>query len=383
MMDRERVRYWLALAGFRDIEAAVLREAVRRFGGAREIFEADRFQLSGFSTALSQLTREPSLWSRVEREMGLVEKAGAELLTMDDPRYPGILHSSYDPPLLLYVKGDLGALDLQSMITVAIVGTRRPTRYGERLSTSIAAGLSEAGLIIVSGMARGCDSAAHRGALGAGGKTIAVLGTGVDKIYPGENRKLYEEILSSGLLVSEYPIGTPPLPQNFPRRNRIISGLSMGVLVAEAPLRSGAMMTARLALEDGKEIFALPGRVDSKESAGTNKLIKDGALLVTGPDDILETLTFMGVAVKGKNKKRAANRGDADDSNIFVKLSSEFGESACEAEKILRLLDDGPIHTDGILNEVSLPLGSLSTLLLDMELKGYVVKGPGNLFEKN
>ncbi len=382
-MERERVRYWLALAGLRDVEGTVLREAVRRFGGAREIFEAPQSQVSAFSTVLSELIREPSLWGRVAAEMDLVDKSGAELLTMDDPRYPGILHSSYDPPLLLYVKGDLGALDLQSMITVAIVGTRRPTRYGERLSASIAAGLTEAGVVIVSGMARGCDSAAHRGSLGAGGKTIAVLGTGIDRIYPGENRGLYEEIAESGLLVSEFPMGAPPHPQNFPRRNRIISGLSMGVLVSEAPIRSGAMMTARLALEDGKEIFALPGRVDSKESAGTNKLIKDGALLVEGADDILEALTFLGVPVKRKKTGRAGNRSSADDGDISIRLSSDFGETAGEVEKILHLLDDGPVNTDGILTELALPLRSLSTLLLDMELKGYVVKGPGNLFEKN
>ncbi len=382
-MERERVRYWLALAGLRDVEGAVVRDAVRLFGGAREIFEAPRSQVSGFSTVLSELTGEPFDWGRVEGEMELVYEAGIELLTMDDPRYPGILHSSYDPPLLLYVKGDLGGIDLQSMISVAIVGTRRPTRYGERLSASIAAGLTEAGLVVVSGMARGCDSAAHRGALGAGGKTIAVLGTGIDRVYPGENRALYEEISESGLLVSEYPMTTPPHPQNFPRRNRIISGLSMGVLVAEAPIRSGAMMTARLALEDGKEIFALPGRVDSKESAGTNKLIKDGAFLVEGPDDILETLTFMGAPVKGKKRGRAGNRRSSGDGDLSVKLSSDFGEAAGEAGKILLLLDDGPVNTDGILNELALPLRSLSTLLLEMELKGYVVKGPGNLFEKN
>ena len=282
-MDRSRIKNWLALGALKGIRRRSIHDALEAIGPAEKLFACTDKEFN--LTPPTPITIDPKLmaainsfdkWDEIERVIDRTDETGVRILTLADESYPKMLRSIDDPPLTLFVKGP-GTFNSPS---VAVVGTRHPTPYGRNMAENIARGLAQAKLTVVSGMARGCDSAAHRGALTGGGETIAVLGTGIDVVYPKENKKLYDEIASLGLLVSEFPFGTAPLKGNFPRRNRIVGGISLGVLVAEAPLRSGAMMTARLALEEGREVFAIPGPVSSPKSAGTNKLIKDGAYLV-------------------------------------------------------------------------------------------------------
>ncbi len=375
-MKREVLKYWLAAAGLKKLDRSLLREALSRFGGAVALFERDGDELDRFSPGLAVLIRTGVDWDAIERELDSIEKEGVRVLTITDPAYPWLLQNSFDPPLLLYLKGKRLEQELGEAPALAIVGTRKTSRYGDKTSEFFGSVLAEAGLVIVSGMARGCDSAAHKGALKAGGMTVAVLGTGIDRIYPADNRKLYEEIAERGLLVSEFPIGTAPLQQNFPQRNRIISGLSHGALVVEAPLRSGAMMTARLSLENGREVFAVPGRIDNKESDGPNRLLRDGATLVTEPDDILTALCLSGITVKKTGRKQ---KTDIDTK----KIKKELGPEAADAVAVLGLLRDGPVHMDALAENSGLAAQRLSSLLLRLELMGYILKRPGNLFEIN
>ena len=264
-MDRERLKYWLALTRLKGVKKKLLRAALKDLGSPRAFFEDSGKGLLDFDSGLSTAVSTPVDWDAIEREFDLLDSLGAAIITIDDPAYPVLLTSTFDPPLLFYTLGAMEPASINHTASVAVIGTRNPSHYGIRTATHIAEDLARAGVTVISGMARGCDSAAHRGALEAHGRTIAVLGTGIDVPYPAENRALYEEIIERGLIITEFPPGTSPLPHNFPIRNRIISGLSLGVLVIEAPQRSGAMMTARLALESGREVFAVPGKIDSPE----------------------------------------------------------------------------------------------------------------------
>lgn len=314
-------------------------------------------------------------WEWVERELDLIEKHRVRVITIKDRDYPAPLVATYDPPLMLYVKGELPEGDLP---VVAVVGTRRPSPYGLAMAERVSRELADAGVVVASGMARGCDSAAHRGALAAGGKTVAVLGTGIDCVYPRENKELYEEIAEKGALISEFAMSSPPLPRNFPMRNRIISGLSLGVLVVEAPLRSGAMMTAKLALDEGREVFAMPGQATSKKSEGTNKLIKDGAGLVEGAVDIFDALSLSyrpppEAPVTGSSPPDArGGGGDAEERSI-----KGLGG---EERSIMDLLEETTLHIDSITEKTGLSPQRAASVLLDMELRGLITQQPGKIF---
>ncbi|MBI5468884.1 MAG: DNA-protecting protein DprA, partial [Deltaproteobacteria bacterium] len=284
------IKYWLALGRVKGLELFFLKGLFDRFGGPEGIFNAGRAELGSFSTALADNVEAFTDWDWVEKELELIEEKGARVITYCDPDYPAPLRDINDPPCLLYAKGR--GYDLSSP-SVAIVGTRHPTHYGLKMSEVLSRDLSAMGMVVVSGMARGCDTAAHKGALKAGGATVAVLGTGIDVPYPRENRRLYEEIIEKGLVVTELPVSTPPAPYNFPKRNRVISGLCSGVVVVEAPLRSGALMTARLALEYNREVMAVPGQATSYRSAGTNRLLKEGAFLVETCEDVMAALSLV------------------------------------------------------------------------------------------
>lgn len=272
-----------------EIGTIRLKRLLAYFGQPENILKAPQEKLTvvfGIGEKIAQkihaLKKE-----NLEKEFALVKKLGLKIITQDDQVYPENLKNIYDPPMLLYVKGELKPEDKLSM---AIVGSRRASFYGLSCAEKFASDLAGKGITIVSGMARGIDSYAHKGALKAGGRTIAVIGSGFNNIYPPENKKLAEEIAKCGAVISEFPLDMLPKKENFPRRNRIISGLSLGVLVVEAARNSGALITADFALEQGREVFALPGKVDSNTSFGTNGLIKQGAKLVSGVDDILEEL---------------------------------------------------------------------------------------------
>ncbi len=374
-MDGERLKYWLALRRIIGREKVVappeLKALLDAVEDARDLFEGrcygpgERGGMDRSFEVIAEKAMDFSEWDRIEKELELVEGHGVRLVTFKDGDYPERLREIYDPPLVLYAKG--GFYDGDSPVA-AVVGTRRATHYGLSMAEAIGRGLAEAGVVVVSGLARGCDTAAHRGALKAAGrKTVAVLGTGIDVVYPKENRRLYDEIAERGLILSEFPMSTPPLAMNFPVRNRIISGLSMGVVVVEAPLRSGAVMTARLALEEGREVFALPGRAGAKTSGGTNRLIKNGAVLVEGVDDILDVLC------PGRNLHTTG-----DDRSCGTAKERPSGVEGL----VIGLLDEGPLHIDDITEKSGLSVREVSALLLSMELKGLVEQRPGKLFTR-
>ncbi|HHL39355.1 MAG TPA: DNA-protecting protein DprA [Deltaproteobacteria bacterium] len=363
-MDLQDARYWHALAMLRGVDRRSIAEAVKRAGGARELFESGAVvtERSGAWRLFGELAGYCD-WERAEREVELVRRAGVRVVTLLDDEYPPFLREIYDPPLLLYVRG--GRLD-PSALVVAVVGTRRPTHYGLSMAEGIASELGRAGVVVVSGMARGCDSAAHRGALAGGGRTVAVLGSGVDVVYPKENRRLYEEICRGpGAVISEFPMGSPPVPRGFLQRNRIISGMARGVVVVEAAARSGAMQTARLALDAGRDVFAVPGRVTGGKSAGPHSLIKDGAALVENGGDVLSAYG-MDAAGDTARDGREAEPGK----------EREGGEAA----RVLAALCDEPMHVDSIMEKTGIEVRRLSALLLEMELSGAIEQLPGKCF---
>jgi DNA processing protein len=295
-----------------------------------------------------------------------IKKSSVHIITIDDPRYPQSLSRIFDAPLVLYVRGEVPSDD---MLSLAIVGARNASIYGMTTAERFAMRLTELGFVVVSGLARGIDTYAHRGALRSRGVTVAVLGSGLGMIYPSENTSLAEEICEHGALISEFPMSTPPIPYNFPRRNRIISALSLGVVVVEAAQRSGALITADFALEQGKEVYAVPGKVDHPASVGVNKLIQQGAKLVMDVDDILEDLA---PALRGENH---AEKNLASDLNI---------EELTEDESALYdLLTDQPAHIDELSNRNLTAVSRVSSLLVQLEMKRFVKQLPGKVFVRH
>src|ERR1700722_19316831 len=289
VLSREEELYWLALKLVPGLGTRTSNKLLDRFRSPEAIFRASRTELEGggVSGAVAQSIASGCTFDDAAAQQEKMMETGAFLITIGDPRYPQLLREIFDPPVLLFARG---RVELMCSLTLGVVGTRRPTPYGLAVSERLSADLTHAGLTIASGMARGIDTAAHRGALAAGGDTIAVLGCGVDVIYPSENKKLAGEIAAKGLIVSEFPMGSVAFPQNFPIRNRIISGMSVGVLVVEGAQYSGSAITARLALDQGREVFAVPGNITSKMSWGPNLLIKQGAKLVQDWNDVVTEL---------------------------------------------------------------------------------------------
>jgi len=315
------------------------------------------WQLAGLRNGL---TREipAATDSKIQIACERLDEMNGRLLTIWDADYPQILRQIDDPPALLYCCGEL-----PTEPAVAIVGTRHPTDFGRMFTKKLAEEIAAAGIVIVSGMARGIDSAAHRGALDGGGKTVAVLGCGIDRIYPPENAGLYKQIINNGTLLSEHPPGSDPLPGHFPGRNRIISALSLGTLVVEACRDSGSLITAEFALEQGREVMAIPGSVDRKTSYGPNLLIKQGAHAVTEAEEILEILGLSAI-----HSRRHADQAISD-----VDLPGPAG-------RVLAALDLTPRHSDELTMESGLTPMELSVILLHLELQGYAEKLPGGRY---
>ena len=293
-------------------------------------------------------------------------------ITVDDKEYPKNLKNMHRPPHDLYVNGALVAGD---EIAVALVGSRRASLYGLEACEKMAYELASRGVTVVSGMARGIDTAAHRGALKARGRTIAVLGSGHGHIYPPENEKLYHQIAESGAVVSEFPDEVPPLPKNFPQRNRIISALSLGVVVVEAARNSGALITADFAAEQGREVFAVPGKISSQTSSGTNDLIKDGAKLVQSVDDILEELSIAELAPIPADDKAGIERKIASKTKAYIYNSLTDNERL-----IFKNLSDEPIGLDELLDKTGLDISRASKALINLELKKLLKELPGKYF---
>ncbi len=299
----------------------------------------------------------------VGKEKELARKLGIEIITYHDDAYPANLKAIHDPPLVLYVKGKVEEND---RLALAMVGARRCSYYGRKQAERLAGQLARLGITVVSGMARGIDTCCHQGALGAGGRTIAVLGNGLASIYPPENEKLFDQIVACGAVISELPLEAPPLAQHFPRRNRLISGLSLGALVVEASARSGSLITARWALEQGKEVFAVPGKIDSPHSKGCHRLIKDGAKLVEDVNDILDELGELGQMLKTESTEE-------------VEAGPELPLNP-EEKQVFRLLSTDPKHIDDIAAETGYASAKVSSILVSLELKKIVTQLPGNQF---
>lgn len=345
------VKYWVGFNIVRGIGPMRFRALVDHFGDLEKAWHADARELK--KAGLDRRALESLMTTRstisLDGEMEKIERQGARVLTWDDPAYPPRLLNIYNPPPVLYVKGEILSEDQWA---VAVVGTRRATVYGKEAARWIAGDLARNRVTIVSGLARGIDSEAHRAALDAGGRTIAVLGSGIDIIYPAESRRLAQAVVERGALVSEYAIGTPPEAGNFPPRNRIISGLSLGVVIVEAGERSGALITGDFALEQGREVFAVPGNIFRRKSMGTNKLIQQGAKPVLSVEDVLEELNLTMVSKQ-------------------VEVRAVVPENETEAT-LLEYITAEPIHVDEIGEKSGLPIAQVSSTLALMELKGMV-----------
>jgi DNA processing protein len=341
-----------------------MRRLLDQFQTPEAVFHAPLKELlgiEGLGRKVAEEIRKGPVEKVVQKELNLLREVGGRVITFKDEEYPNRLREIYDPPPLLYIRGELKKED---EFAVSIVGSRKTTPYGRWFTERVGHELARQGVTIVSGMARGIDSLAHWGAISGGGRTIAVLGCGVDVIYPSENRNLFTKIIEHGAILSEFSMGSPPEGGHFPRRNRIISGLSLGVVVVQASEKSGSLITAGYALEQGREVFAVPGNVGTEGSRGTHRLIKEGAKLVETSEDILEELL-----PQWRREKEVTPEVEIPKPDLT------------EEEKILcELLSEVPLHIDTIIRESRMDPGKVSSLLLTLELKGLVSQGAGKCF---
>jgi DNA processing protein len=360
----EREARW-ALGLVPQLGGVALQGLLAAFGSATKVWEASRPALEsvpGIGPAVAQVLRRFPREKALREDQRRVARAGIRVIVWGDPDYPRRLQEIASAPPVLYLRGTLAPGDEAA---VAIVGARHATTYGETVARELAVELSGRGLTILSGLARGIDGAAHRGALEAGGRTVAVLGSGLDQVYPAEHRGLAGEVAARGAVISEFPLGTAPLRLHFPRRNRIISGLSLGVIVVEAGVGSGALITAHHALEQGREVFAVPGRVHARYSEGCNRLIKSGAKLVETWEDVLSELVPQ---LRRRGSRRAAP-------------SAPPALTAAEG-RVFDLLAEGPLHIDALIVRADLPGGRVASALVGLEMKGLVSQLTGKVFER-
>jgi DNA processing protein len=364
---------WLALALTPGLGARTAGKLLREFGSPDAIFNASLTALEGqrLPAAVAQALHSRRPLSDAAKELAQVQATGCRLLTWDEPEYPARLREIYDPPPLLYVRGNI---ELLNRHVISVVGARRPTPYGNQMAERISRDLADRGLVISSGLARGIDASAHKGALSsATGATIGVLGCGIDVVYPKENKKIFEQIEQRGAIISEFPIGTFPAPQNFPIRNRIIAGMALGVVVVEGAQYSGSLITARLAMEFGREVFGVPGHVTQPSSFGPNQLIKQGAKLVTGWEDVVEELPtpvraeLMPVELASHEERAALVEGSL---------------SPTERPLYALLSVDEARHVDELVELSGLTSSEVLAALFDMELKSVIRQLPGKQFLK-
>jgi len=350
--------YWIGLSLVPGIGESRLKLIISRFKSARAVFEASRSDLrdSGLfdKNTIASLSKSEFL-ELGQRQLEQLKNLDGNIVTFMDEDYPANLGPLDESPPLLYV---LGTLKEGDSLAIAIVGSRRATAYGRATAERLSFDLAKRGVTIVSGLATGVDAAAHRGALRAGGRTVAVLGCGLDVNYPASNWHLREKIITSGALVTEFSMGTQPLAGNFPKRNRIVSGLSLGIVVVEAAPKSGTFSTVKWAADQGREVFAVPGDVNRKTSSGTNRLISEGAKLTTCADDVLEE-----IGILEESQARAPEVALSDVERTVVET-----------------LDYGPIHVDEVAKHSKMALSETLSVLLSLELKGVVKQSPGKIF---
>jgi DNA processing protein len=364
-MDQE-VFHWLALNLIPGVGATLFKRLLLRFKSPEVVFQAPAEELrkiEGLGERVVEAIQEGPSSQIVERELSLIKEAGAGILTLNHEAYPKRLKEIYDPPPVLYIKGELKEED---ELSISIVGSRKTSSYGRGITEKISQDLARHGVTVVSGMARGIDSVAHWGAISAKGRTIAVLGCGIDVVYPPENRTLFGKIIEQGAVLSEFRMGSLPEGGHFPKRNRIISGLARGVIVVQASMKSGSLITARYALDQGRDVYAVPGNVGAEMSQGSNWLIKQGAKLVDSSEDVLEEIVPM--------------RTGGEKTGLTVHVLDPGLPS--EEKGLYELLGGEPIHIDEIIRKSGLEAARVSGLLLDLEIRGLISQWPGKSFTK-
>lgn len=359
----EEQAYWLGFHLIPNIGAARIARLIESFGTLERAWGASAADLreAGMNERAARALDEHRARIDPHREWERVQAAGARILTLADDAYPRLLRQIQSPPPVLYVKGRLEPADETS---IGVVGTRRSTRYGREMADRLSSGLAVAGVTVISGLARGIDGIAHNAALENGGRTLAVLGSGVDQVYPPEHRKMSERIVEQGALVSEFPLGTRPEARNFPIRNRLISGMSFGILVVEAPRQSGALITSSFAADQGRTVFAVPGSALSTSSEGCHELLRNGAALAAEVDDILAELNL---------ERRQA----ALESRQMLPAASD------DERQILEMISREPRHIDEIAIDTGITISELSALLLQMQLKGLVRDAGGQHYARD
>ncbi len=359
-MDKKEYRDWLKLVSIKGLGQGKIRRLLKVFHSPQKIFEANKHQLSDLTFLSENAVNEISKNENeefIENQLRLLERYDVRLISIIDEEYPDLLKFIYDPPILLYIKGEILPRDSRA---IAIVGTRKPTNYGRLSAQKIGVEIARTGFTIVSGLAYGIDSCAHKAALDTGGRTIAVCGTGLDIVYPAVHRALAKDIIQSGALISEFPLGTKIEAWNFPIRNRIISGMCKGTFVIEGKKTSGALLTAKMALEQNRDVFALPGNINSPQSEGPNYLIKLGAKIVTKAEDILEEYHI---------------KMQVESERITPKMTKEEGE----VYKLLQK-NDRNLGLDEMVTLSDFSPARISAMLLNMELKGIIKRGAQNRY---
>jgi DNA processing protein len=357
---------WLALGRIRGVGGVSFKKITARFADPAAVFRASAAELAeieGLHRELIHSIANFNDWAEIDKEIQRARAAGIKMIPFSDAAYPASLRAIADPPPLLYVKGELRDNDSRA---IAIVGSRSASDYGRRIARDLARGLASFGFTVVSGMARGIDGMAHESALQAGGRTLAVLGSGVDRAYPPEHEMLYRRISENGAVISELPMGARPVAFNFPARNRLISGLSLGVVVVEATEKSGSLITASLAAEQGREVFAVPGEAGASRSRGSHRLIRQGAKLVETVEDIIEEVA----------PQLSRRNGDAAPASARS-LPENSGPAA---RQIFALLKETSLQVDQVIEQSGLPAPQVLQVLLDLELQGFVCQTPGKIY---
>jgi len=376
-MDQEQKKYWLALNAISGLGVYGLKALIEMFGTPRRIFAASFSELCavpGIGQTIARRILRFDDWRGQDKALAYYEKEKISLLSWQDSLYPSMLSHIYDPPALLYVKGTLQKHEN----CIAVVGSRIAGAYGTFVTERLCRELAMQGITVVSGMARGIDSAAHRGALAGKGRTIAVLGNGLDTVYPPENLSLSHRIVEHGALLTEYPVDTPPKPRHFPARNRMISGISLGVVVVEAGEKSGSLITAKFALEQNREVFAVPGAIDAPGSKGTHKLLKEGAKLVETVDDILDEIASRLGRI---NALRPISSSRPDE--VQNEHSTACGDPELQEDEMIlwQRLRNAPKEVDELIALTGWPCQRIQSVLTMLEMKGHIQKMPGSKYK--
>ncbi len=358
--------HWIALNAIRGLGPVKIKQLLEKYGEPEAVFEqspSKLIQQGVLSESIATQLSDPSIFKFAQEQLNWAEKLKVSVITLKDSAYPTYLKEIFAPPPVIYVKGKIGVIQKHA---VAVVGTRLPTVYGKKVTDSICTELVEQRLVVVSGLARGIDTCAHQSCVEHRGETVAVLGCGLDRCYPSENRGLADKVVENGALLSEFPLGTPPESYNFPRRNRIISGLSAAVLVVEAGIKSGSLITAHYALQQGREVFAVPGPISSPVSTGTFNLIKEGATPARSGYEIAESLKVTTLTVKHHTSCPALG------------FSMELLQ---DSEKVVfEQLSSIPVRIDEISERTGIPLAGLFPLLLNLELRGFIRQQSGQTY---